>query len=144
MVDNRAAGFYGVAGAFNFKSGDISGTAAKTSDDRASQGTEYGVIEAPEEEQAMNTNKYIDNSAQLNATLNSLAMLNVASVINSKLPKYNPNADLKKLVEEAEKIVAGVSMDEERESKDHNHKHNEEDTNEETLVTEEDEENEYY
>ena len=100
MVDNRAAGFYGVAGAFNFKSGDISGTAAKTSDDRASQGTEYGVIETPEEEQAMSTNKYIDNSAQLNATLNSLAMLNVVSVINSKLPKYNPNNDLKKLVEE--------------------------------------------
>ena len=87
MVDNRAAGFYGVAGAFNFKSGDISGTAAKTSDDRASQGTEYGRVDAAEEEQAVNGNKYVDNSAQLNATLNSLAMMNVASVINSKLPK---------------------------------------------------------
>lgn len=148
MVDNRAAGFYGVAGAFNFKSGDISGTAAKTSDDRASQGTEYGVIETPEEEQAMSTNKYIDNSAQLNATLNSLAMLNVVSVINSKLPKYNPNNDLKKLVEEAEKIVAGVSMDEERGSKKHSND-NKEDTNENTnneplSYDDNDEDNEYY
>ncbi len=140
MVDNRAAGFYGVAGAFNFKSGDISGTAAKTSDDRASQGMEYGVVEAPEEEEAVNTNKYIDNSAQLNATLNSLAMMNVASVINSKLPKYNPNADLKKLVEEAEKIVSSVSLDDERDSKHHSSDDNEEHESEH----DEDDDNEYY
>ena len=107
MVDNRAAGFYGVAGAFNFKSGDISGTAAKTSDDRASQGTEYGRIESGEE-QAPVANKYVDNSAQLNATLNSLAMLNVASVINSKLPKYRRNPDLDKILEEAEKILSST------------------------------------
>ncbi len=119
MVDNRAAGFYGVAGAFNFKSGDISGTAAKTADDRQSQGTEYGRVDAPEEEQAINTNKYIDNSAQLNATLNSLAMLNVASIINSKMPKYNPNADLKKLLEETEKFVSGVSSDDDEENSKH-------------------------
>ena len=127
MVDNRAAGFYGVAGAFNFKSGDISGTAAKTSDDRASQGTEYGRVDTPEEEQALNTNKYIDNSAQLNATLNSLAMLNVASVINSKMPKYNPNADLKKLLEEAEKIVSSVSPDDESKHDNKDEKNEEED-----------------
>ena len=121
MVDNRAAGFYGVAGAFNFKSGDISGTAAKTSDDRASQGTEYARVDGAEEEQAVNTNKYIDNSAQLNATLNSLAMMNVASVINSKLPKMTRNNDLKKLLEEAEKIVSSVSHeDKEEKSKKHN------------------------
>ena len=34
MVDNRSAGFFGVGGAFNFKSGDISGTAARTQDDK--------------------------------------------------------------------------------------------------------------
>jgi len=141
MVDNRAAGFYGVAGAFNFKSGDISGTAAKTSDDRASQGTEYGRVDTPEEEQALNTNKYIDNSAQLNATLNSLAMLNVASVINSKMPKYNPNADLKKLLEEAEQIVSSVTSDEEDESKN-NSNNNEND--EEDSKDNKNEENEYY
>ena len=137
MVDNRAAGFYGVAGAFNFKSGDISGTAAKTSDDRASQGTEYGRVDAGEEDQAINTNKYIDNSAQLNATLNSLAMMNVASVINSKLPKFNPSADLKKLLEETEGIVSSVKFDEKNDKK---HKHDEEEDSQEK----EDEENEYY
>ena len=34
MVDNRSAGFYGIGGAFNFKSGDPSGTAAKMSQDK--------------------------------------------------------------------------------------------------------------
>lgn len=34
MVDNRSSGFFGVGGSFNFKSGDISGTAAKTSDEK--------------------------------------------------------------------------------------------------------------
>ena len=140
MVDNRAAGFYGVAGAFNFKSGDISGTAAKTSDDRASQGTEYARIDAPEEE-AVNTNKYIDNSAQLNATLNSLAMLNVASVINSKLPKLNRNSDLKKLLEEAEEIVSSVSFDE-KNNKHKNEEHKSEEDAEDDIIDEED--NEYY
>lgn len=136
MVDNRAAGFYGVAGAFNFKSGDISGTAAKTSDDRASQGTEYGRVDAAEEEQAVNGNKYVDNSAQLNATLNSLAMMNVASVINSKLPKLTRNKDFRKLLEEAEGLISSVSLDDERESKKHENKsHHEED---------DDDDNEYY
>ncbi|MDO5305856.1 MAG: hypothetical protein Q4E87_09815 [bacterium] len=41
MVDTRSAGAFGIAGALNFRSGDISGTAAKTADDRASRGTEY-------------------------------------------------------------------------------------------------------
>ena len=136
MVDNRAAGFYGVAGAFNFKSGDISGTAAKTSDDRASQGTEYGRVDTGEEEQAVNGNKYVDNSAQLNATLNSLAMMNVASVINSKLPKLTRNKDFRKLLEEAEGLISSVSLDEERESKKHENKsHHDED---------DDDDNEYY
>ena len=41
MVDTRSAGAFGIAGALNFRRGDISGTAAKTADDRASRGTEY-------------------------------------------------------------------------------------------------------
>ena len=45
MVDNRAAGFYGVSGALNFKSGDISGTAAKTTEDKAGTDAEYMKIE---------------------------------------------------------------------------------------------------
>lgn len=84
MVDNRSAGFFGIGGAFNFKSGDISGTAAKTQDDKMGPGTEYGMIEGSEEEQTPNSLPFVDRSAQLRATLNSLAMMNVASVLNEK------------------------------------------------------------
>ena len=84
MVDNRSAGFFGIGGAFNFKSGDISGTAAKTQDDKMGQGTEYGYLEQGEEEQQDNNEPFVDRSAQLRATLNSLAMMNVAGVLNNK------------------------------------------------------------
>lgn len=85
MVDNRSAGFYGVGGAFNFKGGDISGTAAKTQDDKMGQGSEYFQQGEQEDEQNQRPDpNYTDRSAQLRATLNSLAMMNVASVINTK------------------------------------------------------------
>jgi len=106
MVDNRAAGFYGIGGAFNFKSGDISGTAAKTNDDKYGPGTEYAPPEDNEDENdsSRDSEKFTDRSAQLRATLNSLAMMNVASVIKSKTPKK----DLKEkdeLLEDAEIII---------------------------------------
>ncbi|MBQ4123328.1 hypothetical protein IJD44_06380 [bacterium] len=82
MVDNRSAGVLGIGGGINFKSGDISGTAAKTSDDRASQGTEYFLQEG--EEQQQNNNGFVDRSMQLRASLNSLALLNVVSVLRNK------------------------------------------------------------
>lgn len=84
MVDNRSAGFFGIGGSFNFKSGDISGTAAKTQDDKMGQGTEYGFIGGEEEEQNLTSEPFVDRSAQLRATLNSLAMMNVANVLNTK------------------------------------------------------------
>lgn len=84
MVDNRSAGFFGIGGAFNFKSGDISGTAAKTQDDKMGQGTEYGFIGGEEEYQNQQQEPFVDRSAQLRATLNSLAMMNVANVLNTK------------------------------------------------------------
>lgn len=85
MVDNRSAGFFGVGGAFNFKSGDISGTAAKTQDDKMGQGGEYFAQPNNEEETELRANEqYMDRSAVLRATLNSLAMMNVANVINAK------------------------------------------------------------
>lgn len=85
MVDNRSAGFFGIGGAFNFKSGDISGTAARTQDDKMGQGGEYFAQQKQEEENAeQNSERYMDRSAVLRATLNSLAMMNVANVINAK------------------------------------------------------------
>jgi lipoate-protein ligase A len=85
MVDNRSAGFFGIGGSFNFKSGDISGTAAKTQDDKMGQGGEYFAQQRREEdEENPDSQKYTDRSAILRATLNSLAMMNVANVINAR------------------------------------------------------------
>ena len=84
MVDNRSAGFFGIGGSFNFKSGDISGTAAKTQDDKMGQGGEYFAQQKKSEEENSDSQKYTDRSAVLRATLNSLAMMNVANVINSR------------------------------------------------------------
>lgn len=85
MVDNRSAGFYGIGGSFNFKSGDISGTAANLSDDKMGQGNEYSRRDKQEEEVLKESKmQFTDRSAQLRATLNSLAMINVAGVINTK------------------------------------------------------------
>ena len=85
MVDNRAAGFYGIGGSFNFKSGDISGTTAGMSDDKMGQGNEYSRQDKKQEESLKeSTIQFTDRSAQLRATLNSLAMINVAGVINTK------------------------------------------------------------
>ncbi len=82
MVDNRAFGPIGLSSSINFKSGDISGTAAKTSDDRASQGTEYFMQEG--EEPNTQNESFIDRSIQLKASLASLALLNVVSVLQNK------------------------------------------------------------
>lgn len=104
MVDNRSAGFFGIGGAFNFKSGDISGTAAKLSDDKMGQGSEYFSQRGQEEEQQAPANQYIDQSAVLRATLNSLAMMNVANVINAK--KRKPVMDEEdKITEDLKEIL---------------------------------------
>ncbi len=89
MVDTRSAGAFGIGGALNFKSGDISGTAAKTADDRASRGTEYFRSKKnndDDENGLSDTGRYMDRSAQLHATLNSLALMNVAGIIKSNEP----------------------------------------------------------
>ena len=84
MVDNRSAGFFGIGGGFNFKSGDISGTAAKSQDDRQSPGMDYFQQEMYEDSQQFSESQFVDRSAQLSATLNSLAMMNVANIIKKK------------------------------------------------------------
>ncbi len=84
MVDNRSAGIIGgISGGINFKSGDISGTAAKTADDRASQGTEYFLQDGEDQQNTQNP-QFEDRSMQLRASLNSLALLNVVSVLQNK------------------------------------------------------------
>lgn len=99
MVDNRSAGFFGIGGAFNFKSGDISGTAAKLSDDKMGQGGEYFAQQQAEEEENQNSqdSRYMDQSAVLRASLNSLAMMNVANIINSNKHKQTPQEQEEKI-----------------------------------------------
>ena len=87
VVDNRSAGFYGIGGSFNFKSGDPSGTAAKMSQEK--YGSEAMYLPPPdgEEEGEFYNQPYVDRSALLRATLNSLAMSNVAAVLNARSHK---------------------------------------------------------
>jgi len=87
VVDNRSAGFYGIGGSFNFKSGDPSGTAAKMSQEKYGSEAMYLPPVEGEEEGGFYSEPYVDRSALLRATLNSLAMNNVASVLNSKRHK---------------------------------------------------------
>ena len=119
MVDNRAAGFYGIGGSFNFKSGDISGTAARTQDDKMGQGGEYFAQQKREDDEDGNQqNKYMDQSAVLRATLNSLAMMNVANVINARKRKITladrdeDNLEKFKEIEEIKKLKESVNDEE--------------------------------
>ena len=97
MVDNRSAGFYGIGGAFNFKSGDPSGTAAKMSQEKyGSEAMYLPPVERDEDEDGYNNQPFVDRSALLRATLNSLAMSNVASVLNANKHKK----DIKDILEE--------------------------------------------
>ena len=88
MVDNRAAGFYGIGGSFNFKSGDPSGTAAKMSQDKyGSEAMYLPPAENEDVDESLYNQSFVDRSALLRATLNSLAMSNVASVLNANKHK---------------------------------------------------------
>ena len=93
MVDNRSSGALGISGSFNFKSGDASGSANKMSDEKMGQGSEYAMLTGEQEEMRPDE-PFVDRSAQLKATLNSLAMVNVAGILkNIKRTKSNQNND---------------------------------------------------
>ena len=99
MVDNRSAGFFGIGGAFNFKSGDPSGTAAKMSQDKyGSEAMYLPPAEGEEGQEGLYNQPFVDRSALLRATLNSLAMTNVASVLNAQKHKQS----IKNLLDEEE------------------------------------------
>ncbi len=112
MVDNRSAGFYGIGGAFNFKSGDPSGTAAKMSQDKyGSEAMYLPPLEEEEEGDNMYNQPFVDRSALLRATLNSLAMTNVASVLNSKKHKKNIKDLLDEEKEENEEEIERIEAE---------------------------------
>ena len=105
MVDNRSAGFYGVGGSFNFKSGDPSGSAAKMSQDKYGSEAMYMAFENEEDMEQYNNEPFVDRSALLRATLNSLAMTNVASVLNAqKHKKTLPKKKSDTIIEDKEDL----------------------------------------
>ncbi len=128
MVDNRSAGFFGIGGAFNFKSGDPSGTAAKMSQDKyGSEAMYLPPVEGEEGQDAFYNQPFVDRSALLRATLNSLAMTNVASVLNAQRHKQS----IKSLLEEEEEEIRNledVFSDEEESGDDDGSKEKEEET----------------
>ena len=88
MVYNRSSGFDAICVSFNFKSGHPSGTAAKMSQDKyGSEAMYLPPVEDEEEGENFYNQQYVDRSALLRATLHSLAMSNVASVLNAKKHK---------------------------------------------------------
>ncbi len=118
MVDNRSAGYFGISGAFNFKSGDISGTAAKLSDEKMGQGGEYFAQQKHQEEDAPAENQYMDQSAVLRATLNSLAMMNVANVLNSNKRKPSLTKDEEKIAADVKEILRVHKINKEKQNQD--------------------------
>lgn len=129
MVDNRAAGFYGIGGAFNFKSGDPSGTAAKMSQDKyGSEAMYLPPAEGEEEDNNFYNDQFVDRSALLRATLNSLAMTNVASVLNAKKHKKS----VKDILEEEKQKEEEEEIKRLEAEADEEYREAEEDTEEET------------
>lgn len=81
MVDNSSSfKNVGVSG-INFK--DAQSNAGKLSDEKMGSEAQYFALEQEEEtdENLEDSNPYVDRSAQLNASLNSLAMMNVINVL---------------------------------------------------------------
>ncbi len=117
MVDNRTSGYFGIGGAFNFKSGDISGTAAKTADDRQSPGMEYFQQQQkhqPQEEQQPS----VDRSAQLNATLSSLAMNNIATILQKQKRKKDFNESIQNLSNVDKPLISEIESKEEEQQEE--------------------------
>lgn len=113
MVDNRSAGFFGVGGAFNFKSGDASGMANAMTDEKMGQGGEYFAQEESEEEEKLNKNDYVDRSAQLRGSLDSLALLNAANInhVKKELQKKKEEQETKKVKKKNKKNLGHLVDD---------------------------------
>ena len=94
MVDNRGVS---PISSFNFKSGDASGMANKMSDEKMGQGGEYFASEMQEEEENnFEQSPFQDRSAQLRASLDSLAMANAGSIMIKKLIKEKEDKEKNK------------------------------------------------
>lgn len=91
MVDDRAAGFFGVGGGIGFKGDNAS---ANFSREKNGQGGEYFAQEEFEEEQQPKESEYVDRSALIRATLNSIAMFNIANILKDQQPARGNQNDV--------------------------------------------------
>lgn len=98
MPDDRQSGLSG-SGLIRFNRSDY-GSISGVPDKRRSK-NQQEQEEKKEESEESPKPEYVDRSAQLRATLNSLAMLNVASVIKTK---HNHPESASKNVEEDEEL----------------------------------------
>jgi len=107
MVDNRSAGHFGIGGSFNFKSGDISGTAARTSDDKMGQGGEYfNQRGRGQDEEKEKQEQFVDRSAQLRASLSSLATINAVNVRLKLKEREEAKEEARKKTKKTKKVLA--------------------------------------
>ncbi len=105
MVDNR--GITSISGMFKADNA----SANKMSDEKQGQGGEYFAQEMPEEEDQIQQTPYQDRSAQLRASLDSLAMMNAGS-INFKHIKYNKKTKEEKEQKDSEEEIEESVFDE--------------------------------
>lgn len=110
MVDNK--GISSIP-SFNFKAGDASGMANRMSDEKQGQGGEYFAQEMQEEYEQEQKENFQDRSAQLRASLDSLAMANAGSIMLMKTlkekekerDKKKQNRDKKEEIEIEESLL---------------------------------------
>jgi hypothetical protein len=99
MPDDRSSGLQGGSGYIRFNGMDGSGIIPEIPDKKRSK-NQSGQAEEDEKKETqveLKNSEYVDRSAQLRATLNSLAMLNVADVLKNKSDKEKlKNKDVKK------------------------------------------------
>lgn len=108
MPDDRSSGYFGGSSFVRFNSADTSGSASGIPDKKRSKEQQ---AEAEKDEKDEETNKdgnqnnseFVDRSAQLRASLNSLAMLNFSSVIKDKNNPNNPKTLINSETEKADK-----------------------------------------
>jgi hypothetical protein len=87
MSEGRSSGFSSQGGGYiNFKGNDHSGMVTGIPDKRRSkdQDAEKETDENKNNENEFKESEFVDRSAQLRASLNSLAMINVAGIIKKK------------------------------------------------------------
>jgi hypothetical protein len=92
LVDNRAAGFYGMSGAFRGSDAQ----SASLSREKYGNGAEYFAADYQEEQEEIKESPFVDRGGLLTATLNSLAMFNIANIIKGKTLSRSREEELNK------------------------------------------------